>query len=99
MLSNGLERPRAGGAAVLLQNKIFIIGGFDETNSALSSVLFLRVGGGSSEIEDGPGLNYARRDPIAVNYFDSIYVFGGIDVNGHNVSSVEMYSNAATNLY
>jgi N-acetylneuraminic acid mutarotase len=96
LLSNGLERPRAGGAAVLLQNKIFIIGGFDETNSALSSVLFLRVGGGSSEIEDGPGLNYARRDPIAVNYFDSIYVFGGIDVNGHNVSSVEMYSNAAT---
>ncbi len=98
LLSNGLERPRAGGAAVLLKDKIFIIGGFDETNSALSSVLYLRVGSGSSEIEDGPGLNYARRDPIAVNYMDSIYVFGGIDANGHNVVPVEMYSNAATTL-
>ncbi len=93
LLSYGLERPRAGGAAVILNDTIFIIGGFDETNNALSSVVTLKTGSGDFEIEDGPQLNYARRDPMAVNYFGSIYVFGGTNANGFNVFPIEKYPN------
>jgi len=95
LLPQTLEHPRAGGAAVLLNDKIYIIGGFDETNT-LASVKIFRVGSGESEIEDGPWLNDARRDPVVVNYYGSLYVFGGIDNYGKDVHDIEMYLNVPT---
>jgi len=96
LLSNELDHPRAGGTAVVLNGIIFIIGGFNETNNALSSVDIIRVGSSSSEVEDGPSLNYARRDPMAVNYYGSIYVFGGTNTNGLDVPYIEVFSTSVS---
>ena len=98
-LSIQMEHPRAGGAAVFLNNKIFILGGFDEYNKPLYSTKYIRVySGGESEMEDGPNLNFARRDPIAVNYYGNIYVFGGLGSDGLDVSSIEMFSDISTTI-
>ncbi|MHB1686605.1 MAG: Kelch repeat-containing protein [Ignavibacteriaceae bacterium] len=86
-----LDKPLAGGTAVpLSNNKIYIIGGFNETDRALSSVEVLNLNNDSSEeIEDGPELNNPRTDLMAVNYYGSIYVFGGKGENGQPVAAVE----------
>ncbi len=84
-----LSTPRASGAAVYADGKIYIIGGVDETNEALSSVDVLNVNGQNGEAEDGPELRYSRSNLMAVNYYGTIYVFGGDDKDGQPVPQVE----------
>jgi rRNA processing protein Krr1/Pno1 len=89
-LSSELKHPRAGGVAITVaDSSVYIIGGFDETEHALSSVEILKPGHEEIESEDGPPLNYPRADPVVVRYNNSIYVFGGIDKDGQPVSAVE----------
>jgi hypothetical protein len=98
-LSVEMEHPRAGGAAVFLNNKIYIIGGFDEYNKPLYTTKYIRVySGGESEMEDGPSLIFARKDPVAVNYYGNIYVFGGLGSDGQDVSYIEMFNNISTTI-
>ncbi len=90
VISAELQKPRARGVAIPFgNNKIYIIGGMDETNQALSTVEVFTVNGDSALVSQGPSLNYARVDPIAVNYYNNIYVFGGSDKNGQPVSQIE----------
>ena len=85
-----LDKPRAGGTSVSLGNEIYIIGGFHDDNSPLSSVRILTINNdGSAIVNDGPEMNFARVQPMAVNYKGSIYVFGGADENNQPVSAVE----------
>ena len=85
-----LERPRAGGVAVLGSDSvIYIIGGYDELHHALSSVAKIDLKKSELEIESGPSLNFARKDPEVVSCNGSIYVFGGLDQDGLPVTSVE----------
>ena len=85
-----LDKPRAGGVSVGLGNKIYIIGGFHDDKNPLSSVKILNFSNDSTaSIIDGPEMNFARIQPMAVNYNGSIYVFGGSDENNQPVSTVE----------
>ncbi|MCL5031568.1 MAG: T9SS type A sorting domain-containing protein [Bacteroidetes bacterium] len=85
-----LERPRAGGAAVIGSDSvIYIIGGYDELHHALSSVAQIDLKKKELEIDNGPPLNFARKDPEVVSYNGSIYVFGGLDQDGQPVTKVE----------
>lgn len=85
-----LERPRAGGVAVVGSDSvIYIIGGFDQTHRALSSIAQIDLKKKELEIDNGPPLNFARKDPEVVSYNGSIYVFGGLDQYGQPVTKVE----------
>jgi len=89
VLSSHLENPRAHGVAVTVGNKIYIIGGIDERQPLSSVYIFNPNNGNSEDVGDGPDLNYARKDLMAVNYYGSIYVFGGLDGSNQPVASVE----------
>lgn len=89
VLSSHLENPRAHGVAVTVGNKIYIIGGIDELQPLSSVYIFNPNNANSEDVADGPDLNYARKDLMAVNYYGSIYVFGGLDGSNQPVASVE----------
>lgn len=82
---------RAAGAAVAVPSvgKIYIIGGFNESNNSLSSVEVLRITDTGYEISSGTSLNYARSACMAAHTSDAIYVMGGFNENGIVVRDVE----------
>ncbi|MFH1197392.1 MAG: kelch repeat-containing protein [bacterium] len=81
LLPISLLEPRASGIAVKSKNddRIYIIGGYNEQNNALSSVEIFGFNGTEYFIIPGPSLNVARKNLSAVFYEDAIYVFGGHD--------------------
>jgi hypothetical protein len=89
-----LTEPRAGGTAVYNPKlrKGYLIGGYNESKRALKSVdeivFYLD---GSMGILKFKELQFARRNPMVVNYENAILVFGGQDENGKNVKEVEMF--------
>jgi len=90
LLQSELMQSRAGGRAVSINDSsIYIIGGFNETELALSSVEIFNVSGGNYTITNGPQFNFERSELMAVKYNNSIYVFGGKDDSGEPVSQVE----------
>ncbi|MBU0473954.1 MAG: T9SS type A sorting domain-containing protein [Bacteroidetes bacterium] len=92
-----LFEPRAGGAAVRngYTNEIYIIGGFNEGNSALRSVEVLSIYGDNYYVNYGPELNEARTNLMAVSTdFDVLYVLGGYNENGEVLSSIEIMSSS-----
>jgi len=85
-----LLEPRAGGQSVMdFNNNIYIIGGFNEIEGAMSSIEIFKINPSGYQIEFGPPLNYARKDFMAVYYQDCIYVFGGTDAENHLVPFIE----------
>ncbi|MCK5075369.1 MAG: T9SS type A sorting domain-containing protein [Calditrichia bacterium] len=84
----------AGGAAVpFANNKILIIGGFNENSDidALDIVsLFHLHDNNNYSFEHVNNLNYNRSGLCAVNYYGKIYVFGGFNENRVLVPQVEM---------
>ena len=82
---------RAAGAAVAVPSigKIYIIGGFNESNNCLSSVEVFRITDAGYEISNGPALNYARSACMAAHTSDAIYVMGGFNENGYVTPYVE----------
>ncbi len=87
-----LEDSRAGGAAVESDSIIYLIGGYTQTSLATKSVSMLDLKRKEIEEERIQSLNYARRNPMAVNYNGAIYVFGGTDQSGQVVPQVEEYN-------
>ncbi len=95
-LTEKLIEARAGGAAVYnpISKKGFIIGGYNETNRALSSVEEVVKGlDGTLNITSSTPLNYSRTNLMAVNYLGTVLVFGGKDANGKVVPYVEISEN------
>ncbi len=86
-----LDDSRAGGAAVASDSVIYLIGGYSQSSLATRSVSTINLRKREFEQEGIQSLNYARRNPMAVNYYGSIYVFGGTDQNGQVVPQVEKY--------
>jgi Secretion system C-terminal sorting domain/Kelch motif len=96
-----LLEPRAGGVAVMNEftNQIYIIGGFNEGNSALKSVEILSIYGNNYYINSGPELAEARTNLMAVStIYQGIFIFGGYNENGEVINSIEqMESSAVSN--
>ncbi|MCF8242227.1 MAG: T9SS type A sorting domain-containing protein [Melioribacteraceae bacterium] len=91
-LAQGLQTPRTQSAVVSVEdsNRIYIIGGQNESVNALASIEILEI----TEDDDtlvyyGPSMNYARTNCSAVLYHDKIFVFGGFDEEGNIVHKVE----------
>lgn len=96
-LGTHLNVARAGAAAVTDPfGNIYIIGGFSETKNGLSSVEILKFNNNDNETEDGPDLNYSRKDLMAAVFNGSIYVFGGTDRDDQPVSQIERLPFSAT---
>lgn len=87
-----LIRARAGGSAVHVEEdtQIVILGGFNESEAALSSIELFDYS--LNNIQEGPELLYARAECCAVVFENKIYVFGGKDADDKIVSEVEMIS-------
>ena len=66
---------RAGGSAVGFRNEIYILGGYDESSKALSSIEVYSLN--ENRIVTKSRLHYARKELMAVEFNGSIYVFGG----------------------
>ena len=98
-LSQHLSLPRAGGSAVYNSNskKIFVIGGYDQINSALTTVDIIEFNqDGTLIISNGPPLKTARKYPMVIIFEDKIYVFGGYDKSNQVVSDIEVYTDTNT---
>jgi N-acetylneuraminic acid mutarotase len=77
----------AGGQAVTDGNWIYIIGGYNEQNRALNRME--RYDPNLNQSYPGPELNYPRKESMAVIYENSIYVFGGKNLNEEDLPWVE----------
>ena len=81
---------RAAGQAVADdQNRIFVIGGYNENDAAIAMTEVFFIFSSNSFNISAPDLNIGRRELMAVWFEGSIYVFGGRDVNGQTVRDVE----------
>jgi N-acetylneuraminic acid mutarotase len=90
LLRTELLQSRAGSRSVTFSDSlIYVIGGLNETNPALSTVEVFEIDSGSYNIATGPELNVGRSELMAVNYNNMVYVFGGKDDAGSPVSQVE----------
>jgi len=90
LLQSELMQSRAGGSAISANDSsIYVIGGFNESGLALSSVEIFNIGNENYTIINGPPLNFERSELMAVKYNNSIYVFGGKDDSGEPVIQVE----------
>jgi N-acetylneuraminic acid mutarotase len=81
---------RAGGSAVNYKGTIYIIGGFSESQSTLSSVEVFTKTGNNYSIAAGPSIKTARREHTAVLYNNRIYLFGGKKGNNDPITKIEM---------
>ena len=93
-----LLTPRAGGESVYFEpeDKIFIIGGYNEGSNALNSVEIFSDSGGVYSIKSGPPLNYARTNFMSAVVNSEIYVLGGYDESGNLVAAIEKYISPIT---
>lgn len=92
-LSDKLIEKRAGGASVYISQvkRGFLIGGYNETYQAMSTVEVVSINNdGTLKISNTTPLNYARYNPMAVNYKGTVAVFGGKDAKGKVVPYVEI---------
>jgi hypothetical protein len=82
-----MQKERAAGEAIPISNSaIIIIGGYDESDQALSSTEIYNINGQSSF---GAELNYPRYELMAALYDSSIYVFGGQNETNYSIFAVE----------
>ncbi len=93
-----LLEPRAGGRAILSadQNKIYIIGGYNENLEVLKSVEIFHVYDNQFYIEPGPSLNEARYNFMTADIDGMLFVFGGYNSDQNVLKSIEVLYAAAT---
>jgi hypothetical protein len=92
-LTSTILEPRAGGVSIYNSRlgKGFIIAGRNEIKSAIKSVeQILFYPNGTFLISSTSPINTERRNPMAVNYGNTIMLLGGFDENNKVVSSVEI---------
>ncbi|MBX3006912.1 MAG: T9SS type A sorting domain-containing protein [Melioribacteraceae bacterium] len=96
-----LLEPRAGGAAIY-NSRLghgLVIGGYNEGRKALSSVEFVLFNNDNTfSIYRTGSINFARRNPMAANYANTIFLFGGRDADGNIVSQVEQYISSVSDI-
>ncbi len=84
---SSLMNVRAGSQAVLFDDQIYLIGGYNETERALSSTEIFNTN--NFLTDSGPSLNYQRQELMAVAYNNELYIFGGKDINDRTVPWIE----------
>ncbi len=92
-LNSTILEPRAGGIAIYNSRlaKGFIIAGRNEIKSAIKTVeQILFYPNGTFLISSTSPINTERRNPMAVNYGNTIMLMGGFDENNKVVPSVEI---------
>lgn len=89
-----LSIPRAGGDAVYRpqEQAIYIIGGFNESESALRTVEKFYIDGGNYRIESAPDLNIPRAHCSAVYWNNQIFVMGGYNTSKMLSGTIEIMS-------
>ena len=92
-----LQGVRAGGAAVIYNNKIYIIGGYNESLRALGTSEIYHSG--LTRTEPGPTLNFNRKELMAVTYDNTIYVLGGKNEYDRSVPWIEKLDFEYTNSF
>jgi hypothetical protein len=97
LLPVSLLEPRAGAIAIngFNENEIYIIGGFNEQQNAMSSMEIFSADGQNYYINEGPELKSARSQLTGAKINDKIFVFGGKDNNGNVLSSFEYLNDPA----
>lgn len=96
-----LIEPRAGGRAVLNYStgEIYIIGGFNESKQAISSVeIFDDYDGSWYNIYQGPPLIKARYYPIAEYVNEYLFVMGGYNDSNDPEPTIEVLYSVTTGL-
>lgn len=85
-----LDERAGGGALVINEFQIALIGGYNEANQPMSSVEVLAISGNSIDYQaNAEPLNYARSEPAVVFYDSFTYVFGGRDSFDNCIPYVE----------
>ena len=88
-----MQRPRAASAAVTVSanRTIYVIGGYNESRSAMKLVECFKIDNDGYSVQEMPSLNHARREHMAVYIpdFSLIYVFGGRNERGDVCNTVE----------
>jgi hypothetical protein len=85
-----MKSVRAGGCAVSTSDdRIYLIGGYTESQQAVDSVVIFTPNIGVSQYSVRPSLNIPRQDLTAVNFYGTIYVFGGLDASGAFLPFIE----------
>ncbi len=88
---------RAGFEAVVMDNKVFLIGGYDESEKATSSISEFKVTNSGFEIVDSDSvLIHPRKSLMAASVGGNIYMLGGYDQRDEVVSSIEYLEFAST---
>ena len=96
-----IEERAGGGAIVISESEIALIGGYNEENQPMASVEVLTIYGNSiSDQRTYSPLNYARSEPAVVFHDSFAYVFGGRDSFDNCIPYVEKayIENSATSL-
>lgn len=90
-LPEKLFEERAAGAAIgLVENRILVLGGYNEVEQALATVELFQLWDGQVLSHDTAAtMNYARSELTAAFLNDSLYVFGGVDAEENIVASIE----------
>lgn len=82
--------PRAAGQAVAVPERgIYLLGGYNETQAALSTVEIAHLQAETIFTELGPALRSARREPMTALYKEFLYVFGGRNQRGETIRAAE----------
>ena len=83
-----LPRPRWGTGVVLSDNDVYVVGGYHNKSSFLSSVYYLSLG--SDAWQTKKSMPHAVQNPLVIQHQQCIYVLGGY--NGIQLSSVLQYN-------
>jgi len=78
---------RAGASSIVYDKSIYIIGGYSESPNPLNDVEIYYPN--EKTTRPAPGLNIGRKEPVAVLFNQSIYVFGGVDRRDEVVPEIE----------
>jgi N-acetylneuraminic acid mutarotase len=85
-----LPEHRTNAGCEVVGNSLYLIGGNSENAwRGDSSLLYSST---TNSWGTGPSLNYGRTSPASAYVDDTIYVFGGMDEMGDDLSSVESYT-------
>ena len=92
-----LLRPRAYGKAVRISGtEIMILGGINESNSALKTTEIFKVQPGGYSIRSAQSFNTPRSYLMAEILNGKLYIFGGVDQNQNTVHSIETYDSTVS---
>ena len=83
-----LPEPRCNTSVVLLDNDVYVVGGYNYNSGCLSSVYYLSLG--SDAWQTKKSMPHTVHSPLVIQHQQCIYVLGGVDLRC--LSSVSQYN-------